>query len=108
MVDVDAAALIRDQRRKAGLSQRELAERAGTSAAAICLYERGDRVPRVDTLQRVVAAAGGSLVIGVEADAPIDVAANARALELVLALADELPSHSSDELHYPVLRDSAA
>lgn len=50
--------LIRLARIKAGLTQRGLAQRAGTSAAAIALYERGRRDPTVATLQRICRAAG--------------------------------------------------
>lgn len=50
--------LIRLSRKKAGLSQRQLAERAGTSASAIAFYENGHRDPTVETLRRVCRAAG--------------------------------------------------
>ena len=50
--------LIRIARRKAGLSQTELASRAGTSQAAVSAYESGKRSPSVDTLCRLLAAAG--------------------------------------------------
>ena len=53
--------LIRMARRKAGLSQQELASRAATSQAAISAYESGRRSPSVDTLSRVLAAAGFEL-----------------------------------------------
>lgn len=51
-------ALIRRARRRAGLSQRELAERAGTSHATIAQYETGVKIPRTDTLERILQAAG--------------------------------------------------
>lgn len=47
--------LIRMARRKAGLSQTEL---AGTSQAAVSTYESGKRSPSVETLCRILAAAG--------------------------------------------------
>ncbi|MFV9671821.1 MAG: helix-turn-helix domain-containing protein [Acidimicrobiia bacterium] len=50
--------LIRMARRKAGLTQAVLAERAGTSQAAVSAYESGRRSPSVDTLSRLLAAAG--------------------------------------------------
>ena len=40
-------------RRKCGISQLELAVRAGTSQSAINAYEQGKRKPRKDTLQRL-------------------------------------------------------
>lgn len=53
--------LIRMARRDAGLSQSELARRAKTSQAAISAYESGRRSPSVQTLSRVLAAAGFEL-----------------------------------------------
>lgn len=42
----------------AGLSQRDLARRAGTSQPAIARYERGVATPSWETLQRLAAACG--------------------------------------------------
>ncbi len=53
--------LIRMARRQAGLTQTELAERAGTSQAAVSAYESGRRSPSVDTLVRILAATGFEL-----------------------------------------------
>lgn len=53
--------LIRMARRSAGLTQAELAARASTSQAAISAYESGRRSPSVDTLARVLLAAGFEL-----------------------------------------------
>ena len=39
-----------------GLSQRELAERTGTTQSAIARLERGGRPPRIDTLLRIAEA----------------------------------------------------
>ena len=50
--------LIRIARRQAGLTQQALAKRAGTSQAAVSAYESGRRSPSVDTLCRLLAAAG--------------------------------------------------
>ena len=101
---VDAATLIVTARRRAGLSQRQLAARARTSAAAVCQYERGERIPRVDTLQRLIAATGSALHLEAAAPSPLDVAANGRDLELVLGLADVLPKRHDPELRYPPIR----
>jgi len=45
-------------RREAGLTQAALAQRAATSQAAISAYESGRRSPSVETLSRILAAAG--------------------------------------------------
>ena len=53
-----AWSLVREARRRAGLTQAELADRAGTKQSVISMYERGRRLPDLDTLQRLVAACG--------------------------------------------------
>ena len=55
---MDAALLIADARRTAGLSLRALAARAGTSHATISAYEAGRVTPNVETLDRILRAAG--------------------------------------------------
>ena len=50
--------LIRIARRQAGLTQQALADLAGTSQAAMSAYESGRRSPSVDTLCRLLGAAG--------------------------------------------------
>ncbi len=102
------AELLRTVRRAAGLTQRDLAARAGTSAAAVCQYERSERIPRVDTLRRLLAAAGAELRLEVDAGAGVDVEANARTLEQLLDLTDHLPRRSDEDLRCPVFRDLAA
>jgi transcriptional regulator with XRE-family HTH domain len=47
---------------EAGLSQRELAARAGTSGATVAAYEAGTKEPRLSTLRRLMDAAGMRLV----------------------------------------------
>lgn len=49
---------VRELRLAAGLSQRALARRAGTSQPAIARYERGAATPSWETLQRLAAACG--------------------------------------------------
>lgn len=53
--------LIRMARRQAGFTQADLAKRAATSQAAISAYERGRRSPSVETLTRILEAAGFEL-----------------------------------------------
>lgn len=55
---METAGLIREARRHAGLTQRELARRAGTSQAAVSAYESGGRSPSTRTLERLLAACG--------------------------------------------------
>jgi transcriptional regulator with XRE-family HTH domain len=51
-------ALIREARRRAGLTQAELAKRAGTSQPAIARYERARSMPDLPTLHRIAEACG--------------------------------------------------
>jgi transcriptional regulator with XRE-family HTH domain len=59
-------ALIRDARRRSGLSQRSLARRAGTSQAAISRIERGLEQPTVERLEQILAGLGWRPVITLE------------------------------------------
>jgi transcriptional regulator with XRE-family HTH domain len=61
-----AGNLIRLARHEAGLSQRELAKRAGTSQATLSAYEAGRKSPSLETLARIVRAAGQDLRIRLE------------------------------------------
>lgn len=61
-----AGGLIAEARTLAGLTQRDLASRAGTSASAIANYEAGKRQPRFDTVVRLIAAAGFELRCKIE------------------------------------------
>lgn len=56
-------------RRKAGLSQRELAEKAGQTQQSISAYETGRKDPTLSTLNRLLAAAGLEMRVRLE---PID------------------------------------
>jgi predicted nucleotidyltransferase/DNA-binding XRE family transcriptional regulator len=65
------ADIIKQARRAAGISQRELAVRAGTSQPAIARYESGRAVPAIDTLERLLRSCGSNLVLEAQAtDAP--------------------------------------
>ncbi len=76
-------ALIRDTRVGAGLSQRALAKRAGTSQPAIARYESGVSSPSWGTLERLTGACGRRLQVGTEVAAdPDDVELATRMLEL--------------------------
>lgn len=56
-----AARLVRQARAAAGLTQAQLARRAGTSQPAVAAYESGAKTPTVATLDRLLGAAGQSL-----------------------------------------------
>src|SRR5437764_190102 len=59
MYDIqDVHRLMQEARERAGLTQRELAARVGTSQPAIAKLEQGTSNPTVDTLARCAAATG--------------------------------------------------
>jgi len=58
---MDAGRTLREARRQAGLSQRALASRANMPQPTIARIESHTVVPRVDTLDRLLAACGVTL-----------------------------------------------
>ena len=58
---MDAAAIVRDARARAGMTQAALARAAGTSQPTLAAYESGAKSPSVRTLDKIVRAAGFSL-----------------------------------------------
>ncbi|MDP9250210.1 MAG: helix-turn-helix domain-containing protein [Chloroflexota bacterium] len=58
---MQAAPMLRDARRLAGLTQRQLADRAGVAQATVGRIESGQITPRVDTLENLLRAAGQEL-----------------------------------------------
>jgi transcriptional regulator with XRE-family HTH domain len=94
------AALLRDARRRSGLTIRQLARRAHTSHSAIAAYESGAKSPNSATLRRLIAACGFELEPRLQPTAPFeDRARRGRELVEVLDLAGEFPSE-----HRPLSR----
>ena len=102
MPNVDAAAVIREARQRAGMSLRELARRAGTSHSAIAAYEAGRRSPTTATLDRIVRAAGFKLDATISRRIYGDNDDRGVELEAVLALAGEFPVRHSTDPRKPV------
>ena len=67
-----SAALLQLARLKAGMSQRELAERARVPVTMISAYERDQRQPTLATLLRLLRAAGFDLRLHLAAYDPHD------------------------------------
>lgn len=61
---MSAADLIRDARRRNGVSQRSLARRARTTQRHVSRIERGEVSPSVETLERLLRAMGERLELG--------------------------------------------
>ena len=62
-----AGEVLRRARLQAGMSQAELARRAGVSQPVISAYEGGRREPGLEMLRKLVEASGHDLTIGVTA-----------------------------------------
>jgi len=91
---MSSAAVLRSARRQAGWTQRELALAAATSHGTLAAYERGTKAPRLDTLGRVVDAAGFVLELRLvpRPDAGWEArVAKGRELAEALALAEAFP-----------------
>lgn len=54
----DPARLLREARRRAGLTQRDLARRASTSQSVVARIESGRTSPTAETLSKLLEAAG--------------------------------------------------
>ena len=59
-----AGTLLRQARKRAGLSQVDLASRAGITQSVISAYESGQRQPSLPALARLIDAAGFELTLG--------------------------------------------
>lgn len=85
----EAATLLRGARERAGLSQRALASRAGTSSATVSQYESGRKEPRLETLERLLLATGHRLELRATPLSHRD-RAEARSIALHRAIAERL------------------
>ncbi|MGH8991776.1 MAG: helix-turn-helix domain-containing protein [Acidimicrobiia bacterium] len=95
-----AARLLVQARRQAGISQAELARRAGLPRSVVNVYERHRRQPGVDIFARLLAAAGFELRIA-PALHHVDDERAARLLAQVLDLAEVMPARRRGPLAYP-------
>ena len=106
LVLVNVSTTLRDARCSAGLTQAELAQRAGTSQATISAYERGHKEPSVETLARLLAAAGSRLTVSRGSNAVVrptaaQLARAGRTLIDVMLLAEALPTRHEPTLRFP-------
>lgn len=92
---MSTSGLIRTARRNAGITQLELAERAGTAQSAIAVYESGVRTPTLSTLRRVCDAC----------DCDVELAAKPRIRRGAASLA-ELASTIAEDLRAGRERDA--
>ena len=108
---MDAARILRHARLGAGLTLRDLAARSETSHATIAAYESGRVMPRVDTLDRILRAAGydSGITLRHRPDAtPAERVAKGRELLEVLDLAGRFPARHDPHLQFPVFPPAPA
>jgi transcriptional regulator with XRE-family HTH domain len=104
---MSSSALIAQILVSSGLSQAELARRAGLPRSVLNAYLRGNREPGGDALLRLAAAGGVKLGIE-ERKPPVDPERAGRILNQVLGLAEALPYRPRAEMAYPPLKDRLA
>ena len=107
VADDVASELIKGIRRASGLSQSELARRAGTQSSVLSAYAHGRRQPSVGALARIAAAGGLELQLAPSSDRAATEHAG-KVLSQVLDLAEHLPYRPRPELAYPPLIRRAA
>lgn len=73
---------IRESRKKAGFTQKQVAEKVGLSEQAIRMYELGKREPSLDVIKRI----GEVLDVAPESLRSIEIESAREALELLFAL----------------------
>src|SRR3954466_674589 len=106
---MDVGTTLRSARERAGLTQGELAERAGTSQATVSAYETGAKQPSVATFSRLLAATGARLSVSHAAPtsgaqpAPAELRRAGETLAQVIRLAEALPVEHAPALRYPRL-----
>jgi len=107
MATPPAASLVDEIRRRSGLTQAELARRAGMPRSVVNVYLRGHREPGADMLARLAAAGGLELRLSPRRP-PVDAERAGRILVQVLELAEALPFRPRRKLDYPRLPDRVA
>ena len=88
---------------RSGLSQAELARRAGIPRSVLNAYLRGAREPGAEAFLRLAAAGGFDVELS-ERTAPVDAKRAGEILVQVLGLADALPFRPRAEIQFPPLK----
>lgn len=90
-----------------GLTQAELARRAGMPRSVVNAYVHGKREPGSNALARLAAAGGFDLTLS-RREPPVDAERAGKILVQVLELAEALPYRPKPALDYPRLSDRIA
>lgn len=96
--------MVKEILERSGLSQAELARRAGMPRSVVNVYVRGNREPGANALARLASAGGLQLELG-DRKAPVDPHRAGRILVEVLELAEALPFRPKAQLGYPPLKE---
>jgi transcriptional regulator with XRE-family HTH domain len=96
------ASLVAEIKRRSGLSQAELARRAGLPRSVLNVYLHGRREPGTDALMRIASAGGFGLELA-ERKPPVDPERASQILVQVLDLAEVLPFRPRSEIQFPSL-----
>jgi transcriptional regulator with XRE-family HTH domain len=99
-----SVSLVKEIQERSGLSQAELARRAGLPRSVVNAYLKGSREPGADALARLAAAGGFELRLG-RRKPPVDAERAGKILVQVLELAESLPFKPKPEIGYPRLAD---
>jgi transcriptional regulator with XRE-family HTH domain len=99
-----AQQLIAEIRARSGLTQAQLARRAGVPRSVVNAYERGKREPGTEALARLAASAGFELELS-RAPRRVDPERAGRILSQVLDLAEGLPTRRRGQLRFPPLKE---
>ena len=97
-----SAATLAQILKESGLSQAELARRAGLPRSVVNAYLKGTREPGADALARLASAGGLELRL-VRRRPPVDPQRASKILVQVLELAEALPFRPRSQLDYPSL-----
>jgi transcriptional regulator with XRE-family HTH domain len=98
---MDAAVLLREARRRSGLSRRKLARCGGTSPSTLSAYESGVSVPSVATLDRLLRAAGFEADVRLRPAPASDDRELTEKIEALFSFVDALPRRPRGPLEYP-------
>ncbi len=99
-----SASMVEQICRRSGLSQAELARRAGIPRSVLNVYLHGGREPSAGALVKIATAGGFDLELA-ERKPPVDPERAGRILVQVLELAEALPFRPRAEMQFPPLVD---
>ncbi len=96
---MDAAELIVEARKRAGITQTELASRMGTHQSVVARWETGKTQPTLETVIRAVEAAGLELTVRISGSEPNqpELSVSSREKDETTLLMQELRQMNADQ-----------